>query len=122
MRYAEAVLRESMRIKRVGPLAPLEPLVDTTICDTHIPARTRLLLLLREAARGERADNFEPERQLEDENGDPKSLTFGAGPRFCPGRNLAFLEAKSALAMIARNFEIELDSSRGPVTECSASR
>ena len=39
-------------------------------------------------------------------------LTFGAGPRFCPGRNLAFLEAKTALSMIARNFEIELDRTR----------
>jgi cytochrome P450 len=49
---------------------------------------------------------------------DQKSfLTFGAGPRFCPGRNLAFLEAKTALAMIARNFEISLDPTAGPVTE-----
>jgi cytochrome P450 len=47
----------------------------------------------------------------------PKSLSFGAGPRFCPGRNLAFLEAKSALAMIAHNFELELDDSSGPVRE-----
>lgn len=44
-------------------------------------------------------------------------LTFGAGPRFCPRRNLAFLEAKTALGMIARNFEIELDPSAPPVTE-----
>jgi cytochrome P450 len=49
---------------------------------------------------------------------DQKSfLTFGAGPRFCPGRNLAFLEAKTALGMIARNFEIELDPAAPPVTE-----
>ena len=44
-------------------------------------------------------------------------LTFGAGPRFCPGRNLAFLEAKTALAMIAHNFEISLDPTAEPVTE-----
>ncbi len=37
----------------------------------------------------------------------PTFLTFGAGPRFCPGRNLAFLEGKSAIAMLGRNFEIE---------------
>jgi cytochrome P450 len=115
--YAEAVLRESMRTKSVAPLMLVQPLADTTICDTHIPARTRLILLLRYAALGERANAFEPERLLEEDNPDPKSLTFGAGPRFCPGRNLAFLEAKSALAMIARNFEIELDESKGPVSE-----
>lgn len=115
--YCEAVLRETMRIKSVGPLMPIEPLTDTTICDTHVPAGTRLILLLRHAGLGERASNFEPERWLEEEGGDPKSLTFGAGPRFCPGRNLAFLEAKTALAMIARNFEVELNPSAGSVSE-----
>ena len=48
----------------------------------------------------------------EDDRDQKSFLAFGAGPRFCPGRNLAFLEAKTAMAMIARNFEIELDSSR----------
>jgi cytochrome P450 len=121
LRYGEAVIRESIRLKTVGPLLTIEPLVDTTICDTHIPARTRLLLLLREAGLhdGEDASRFDPERWLDKRDGQsaPKSLAFGAGPRFCPGRNLAFLEAKTALAMIAHNFEIELDSSSGPVTE-----
>lgn len=119
--YAEAVLRESMRLKTVGPLGTLEPLTDTIICDTHIPAGTRLLLLQREASMHhcERSAEVDPQRWLGDSDNDngPKSLAFGAGPRFCPGRNLAFLEAKTALAMIARNFEIELDESRGPVTE-----
>lgn len=119
--YCEAVIRESLRMKTVGPLLTLEPLTDTTICDTRIPAGTRLLLLLREAGlqHGERASEFAPERWLDDgdQEGVPKSLAFGAGPRFCPGRNLAFLEAKTALAMIARNFEIELDDSHGPVSE-----
>jgi cytochrome P450 len=63
-------------------------------------------------------DGFDPGRLLRsDESSAPKVLTFGAGPRFCPGRNLAFLEAKSALAMIARNFHVELDSTAGPVSE-----
>jgi cytochrome P450 len=119
--YCEAVIRESMRLKTVGPLLTLEPLVDTTICDTHIPAGTRLLLLLRQAGLhdGEHVSEFRPERWLgqQDDEGAPKSLAFGAGPRFCPGRNLAFLESKAALAMIARNFTVELDDSHGPVTE-----
>ncbi|MGH3426718.1 MAG: cytochrome P450, partial [Mycobacteriales bacterium] len=119
--YTEEVLREAMRLKSVAPLTALEPLSDTTICDTHIPARTRLLLLLRYAHLGdERASDFDPERWLdgaEDDVRTPKSLAFGAGPRFCPGRNLAFLEAKTALAMFAHNFQVELDDSNGPVTE-----
>jgi cytochrome P450 len=96
-----------------------EPLADSTICDTHIPAGTQLLLLLRYPNMGEHPDDgFDPDRLLQgDESSAPKLLTFGAGPRFCPGRNLAFLEAKTALAMIARNFQIELDSTAGPVKE-----
>jgi cytochrome P450 len=117
--YGEAILRESMHLKTVGPLLTLEPLADTTICDTNIPAGTRLILLLRHANLQWRpADQFDPDRWFrEDDATASKSLVFGAGPRFCPGRNLAFLEAKSALAMIARNFHIELDDAAGTVKE-----
>lgn len=127
LRYGEAVLRESMRLKPVAPAIGVESLIDTTIAGTHIPAGTRLFLLTRHASLNqggfERASEFDPERWLDDGDDaravrDPKAfLAFGAGPRFCPGRNLAFLEAKSAMAMIARNFEIELDDSEGTVEE-----
>jgi cytochrome P450 len=123
LRYGEAVLRESMRVTPVVPITGLEPLTDTEIEGVHIPAGTRLLLLHRQAGLRdvERADDFDPGRWLQEDGlevPDQKSfLTFGAGPRFCPGRNLAFLEAKTALGMIARNFEIELDPAAGPVTE-----
>ena len=53
-------------------------------------------------------ERFDPDRWLTNGH-DPKTfLSFGAGPRFCPGRNLAFLEGKTALAMLARNFDWEL--------------
>jgi cytochrome P450 len=122
-RYGEGVLRESMRLKPVAPITGVEPLADTEVAGVRVPAGTRLLLLHRYAGlRGvERAEEFKPERWLEDDElpaPDQKSfLAFGAGPRFCPGRNLAFLEAKTALSMIARNFEIELDPAAAPVTE-----
>jgi cytochrome P450 len=119
--YAEAVLRESMRLKSVAPTAGVEPNEDKTICGTHIPAGTQLLLLTRQATRtaAGRSEDFYAERWLEDneETRAPKSLSFGAGPRFCPGRNLAFLEAKAALGMLARNFELELDESGGQARE-----
>jgi len=124
LRYGEAVLRESMRLTPVVPVSGLEPLADTEIAGTEIPVGTRVLLLHRLAGlrEVERAEEFKPGRWLEDEEELPvpdqrSFLTFGAGPRFCPGRNLAFLEAKTALGMIARNFEIELDPSAPPVTE-----
>jgi cytochrome P450 len=121
--YCEGVLREAMRLKPVAPMLGVEALADTTVAATRIPAGTRLLLLARHAGLKavEQGDQFDPGRWLEHgetprSTPDQKSfLAFGAGPRFCPGRNLAFLESKTALAMIARNFEIELDG--GPVTE-----
>jgi len=127
LQYGEAVLRESMRLKPVAPFIGVEPLFDTTIAGTHMPAGTHLMLLTRHASiHGggyARASEFEPERWLGDgdearSKHDPKAfLPFGAGPRFCPGRNLAFLESKSAMAMIARNFEVELDTTNGQVNE-----
>jgi cytochrome P450 len=127
MHYGEAVLKESMRLKPAAVANLAEPLKDTTLCGTHIPADTRLWMLTRHAgllaSEVERANEFDPQRWLGGDGGeqdapDQKSfLAFGAGPRFCPGRNLAFLEAKSALAMIVRNFHIDSDPSSGPVTE-----
>ncbi len=123
-RYGEGVLRETMRLKPVVPISGVEPLADTEVAGIRIPAGTRLMLLHRQAGlrEVERAEEFRPERWLDDDDeleapSQKSFLNFGAGPRFCPGRNLAFLEAKTALAMIARNFEIELDPSAPPVTE-----
>ncbi len=132
--YGEAVLRESMRLKAVANGTTVEALTDTTIRDTRIPAGTRLILEFRHVSRGAGGPEYHPERWLNDnEEGNhgygngaqgadrqpsqKEFLAFGAGPRFCPGRNLAFLESKTAMAMIARNFQIELDDTAGPVTE-----
>jgi cytochrome P450 len=116
--YAEAVLRESMRLKAVANGTTVEPLLGTTICDTRIPAGTRLILEFRHVGSREHGAAFDPERWLAGDAPDQKSfLTFGAGPRFCPGRNLAFLEAKTALAMLTRDFVLDLDETNGPVRE-----
>jgi cytochrome P450 len=123
--YGEAVLRESMRLKPVTPCLGAETRNDETILGTHVPAGTRVWLPTRRLGLNAvtRGTEYHPERWLASGDGgsdapDQRSfLTFGAGPRFCPGRNLAFLSAKTALAMIARNFRIELDESDGPVSE-----
>lgn len=120
-RIAEAVLREPIRLKPVAPFLPLEPLADTEISEVGVPAETRLLLMTRSVTRDAagRSEELYPERWLteSEETAAPKSLAFGAGPRFCPGRTLAFLESKAALATLCRDFEIELDDSGGEVRE-----
>jgi cytochrome P450 len=122
--YGEAVLRESMRLKSVASMLLLESLEDTELSGFTIPAGTNILLLTRYAATQDasflRPTVFDPDRWLHQTEGPQRSkgfLSFGAGPRFCPGRNLAFLESKTALAMLARNFEITLDATAPAVTE-----
>lgn len=110
--YGDAVLRETMRLKSVAPLLFVEPLEDVTVAGIELPRGTRVTALTRYAgAHGDAA--FDPERQRDQK----RFLTFGAGPRFCPGRNLALLEARSALAMLTRGFEIALDPDAPPVRE-----
>ena len=49
------------------------------------------------------------------------SMPFGAGPRICPGRYLALLEMKMAMATLLGRFEIEsVDTPRrrGPTSSC----
>ena len=119
MRYGDAVLRESMRLKAVAPASMYEPLADTDVGGVRIPAGTSIVILARHINRESSGPEFDPDRWLDsDRIPDQQSfLTFGAGPRFCPGRNLAMLEANCALAAIGRDFELELDESGGSVEE-----
>jgi len=110
--FGDAVLRETMRLKSVAPLLFVESLEDATIAGVELPRGTRVTALTRYAgAHGDAA--FDPERRRDQK----RFLTFGAGPRFFPGRNLALLEARSALAMLARGFEIALDPKAPAVRE-----
>jgi cytochrome P450 len=122
--YGEAVLRESMRLKSVASILLLESIEDTDLRGFTIPAGTNVLLLTRFAATQDasfaRGQMLDPDRWLREPDGPRRSkgfLTFGSGPRFCPGRNLAFLESKAALAMMARNFEVVLDPAAPAVRE-----
>jgi cytochrome P450 len=65
---------------------------------------------------------FKPERWLESNptacaHNRNASAPFGAGPRFCPGRNLALLEIKMAMAMLCKNFSITRVETGRPVQE-----
>lgn len=122
--YTDAVIRETLRLKSVTPVFFVEAINDTTVDGVQIPAGTSLVLMTRTAGMQDTSfadpTTFKPERWLDSELGphDPRAfLSFGAGPRFCPGRNLALLEGKTALAAVARNYEISLDESHGPPDE-----
>ena len=115
--YIEACAHETMRLKPVAPNLPLQATRDTVLGDVRVPAGTMVINMLRHDSVSERfvpnATAFEPERWLgergpgEQANSAKRlSMPFGAGPRMCPGRYLALLEMKMAMAVLLGRFDI----------------
>lgn len=113
--YTGAVVSESMRLTPVVPILYLETNEDTVVGDVAVTRGTPVLVLTRPTMRDAQfgaATEFRPERWLDDERGpiahDPAAhIPFGSGPRLCPGRSLATLEARVALAALFHSFDVE---------------
>ncbi|CDG85345.1 cytochrome P450 [Janthinobacterium agaricidamnosum] len=112
--YLGACANEAMRLKPVAPYLPLEALRDTVIGDVAVPAGTMIWCVLRHDSVAEKHFPdpllFDPQRWLQ-ADGKPNSdkrvtMPFGAGLRTCPGRYLALLEIKIAMAMLLGSFDI----------------
>jgi cytochrome P450 len=124
LQYLEACANETMRLKPVAPSLVLQALHDTTIADIRVPAGTLVFGALRSDCLREEyfqaAARFDPERWLRAEPGreagaaNRVSMPFGAGPRVCPGRQLAMLEMKIALATLLGRFDlVSVDTADG---------
>jgi len=114
--YLEACINEAMRLKPVAPTIVKQALRDTTLGNVQVPAGTLVWCVLRHDTLQDRyfpqADAFEPERWLAgDAHGRNAAkrvaMPFGGGPRICPGRYLALLEMKMAMAMLLGRFDIQ---------------
>jgi cytochrome P450 len=126
--YLEACASETMRLKPVAPFIALQALRDTVVGDVAVPEGTQIWGVLRHDSVGERLferpQAFEPERWL-DASEAPlgaaakrAAMPFGSGPRMCPGRYLALLEMKMAMAMLLSSFDIErVDTPDGGMAE-----
>ena len=125
--FLDAFFHEAMRVKPVVPINAFEPLEDVEILGHLIPRGTVLVTLNRHIAMQDEyfgdGVRFDPERWLAggERPGCPHDtsafLPFGAGPRFCPGRNLAMLQIRTGLAMLCRNFDVALAYPERPVGE-----
>jgi cytochrome P450 len=108
--YLDACIQETMRLKPVAPFMVVQALRDTAVADIRVPARTYVWCAMRrpgiDADQVASASAFDPTRWLS--AAAPKRLTmpFGAGPRICPGRYLALLEIKLAMATLLEHFDI----------------
>jgi len=122
--FAGAVANETMRLRPVGPVLGVRANEDTVLGDTSIPRDTELMVMLRpavlDARHFEDPSAFRPERWLPGPSGahEPSVfMPFGSGPRLCPGRSLALLEMKLALATIYKSFDVERRGNAGDVRE-----
>jgi cytochrome P450 len=126
LHYLEACAHETMRLKPVAPFQVIEALRDSVVGNVRVPAGTGVWCLMRGDSVTERhfpnPQAFEPQRWMNDGadgggggSGSPNqaansskrvSMPFGAGPRVCPGRYLALLEIKMAMAMLLAHFDI----------------
>ena len=130
--YLDAVIRETMRIRPINIGAP-RVARDTLIVDgTQIPKGYMINFNVRlthemdpiaqqgmsetngdkELVKFDHMDiykGFKPERWLNEET-KPKQdwMSFGFGPRYCLGANLAMAEMKTFLALLARKVDYHL--------------
>lgn len=123
--YCEAVVLETLRMKPAAPVQAVETPVERDVGGVRLPAGTRIFMLTRlaamDAARFAHPQRFNPDRWAgrTDPTSEPNRLMmpFGGGPRFCPGRYLALVEAKMVTSMLARNFRLEALSEIDAVRE-----
>lgn len=113
--YLDACVQEAMRLKPVAPFMPLEALRDTAVAGHAVKAGALVWCVLRHHSVADshfpRAAEFEPQRWLADAAGNVAAdktvgMPFGSGARTCPGRYLALLEVKIAMAMLLARYDI----------------
>ncbi|MBK8104700.1 MAG: cytochrome P450 [Betaproteobacteria bacterium] len=129
--FIEACAHETMRLKPVAPLLVVQALADTTLADVQVPKGMVVTTVMRRDSVSDvhvpRAATFEPERWLAAGEGGAAALVgsarrismpFGAGPRICPGRYLALLEMKMAMATLLGRFELDsVDTPDGQIAQ-----
>jgi len=121
---AGAVASETLRLRLVAPLVFIEANREAVLGDLGLAKGQQVCLLMRQP--GLSAEHFadpqafRPERWLEPPAGAHEAsalMPFGSGPRLCPGRQLALLEMRVALATLFRSFAVERVGTREEVEE-----
>ncbi|XVF39056.1 hypothetical protein PTKIN_Ptkin01aG0005100 [Pterospermum kingtungense] len=119
MEYLHAALCETLRLHPPVPFQSRSPLQNETLPSGHkINERTRILICTFAMGRmksiwGEDCLEFKPERWITDDGGIKheaahKFFAFNAGPRICPGKDIAFTLMKATASAIIHNYHIQV--------------
>jgi cytochrome P450 len=120
-----AIVHETLRLKGPAPFVALAAARDLQIGDVAVPAGTSIFVLLRAVALRTpgtpNPESFDPKRWLALSSAQRSelaraSMPFGAGPRICPGRQLALLECALAISALVKRYELSL-ASKEPIRE-----
>ncbi|NME72291.1 cytochrome P450 [Flammeovirga aprica] len=128
-KYLTATIKEVLRLKPVAPILYLQSNEDVILKDTLFPKNTFFITLLRYGGIDEKyfskPNQIIPERWMQKESKCPFEgkhkedviLTFGAGPRYCPGKYLAEIEMIVFIIKLIKNYEIELSVPEFEISE-----
>ncbi len=126
LRYADAVIKESMRLYPPAWAVGREAVGDCEIGGYHVPAGAQLFIsqyvVQRDGRFFDDPGSFDPERWTDGRTEDLPPYAyfpFGGGPRMCIGSGFAKMEAMLLLATVAQRFGLEPVSGRNPVAQPS---
>ncbi|KAI8321111.1 cytochrome P450 [Martensiomyces pterosporus] len=122
--YLEACIYESLRIRGVSAIMMprVVPKGGATFQGHFLPEGTQVGISIAGLNHNkdiwDNPQRFNPERFLNNEAAKQNVMTFSAGVRVCPGRNLAWVEMTTILANLLKDYSIALpaDSLFGPNT------
>jgi cytochrome P450 len=107
---ATAAAEEILRYEPITPFTARITLEDIEYRDVTFPEGTLIFAVSASANRDPESWERPDELDIEAERDRAKPLTFGAGPHFCLGANLARAELQEALAFLSQRMpELALD-------------
>ncbi len=113
--YTRMVLEETMRLYPPAPFMARQAVAADNLCGTEIRPGSQIMispwLLHRHHKLWDEPDLFVPERftpERKEKMHRFAYMPFGGGPRICIGMGFAMQEAMIILAMIARNWRLQL--------------